>query len=115
MIGRIDEVVFDCANPPALAAFWAQVLGGEAKGRDDDWWYVDPPGWTRVAFQRVPEGKAVKNRVHLDVEVADIAAATVEAEALGAVRQGELHADTAGSFQVLLDIEGNEWCVVKPA
>ena len=88
MIGRIDEVVFDCADPPALAAFWAQVLGGEATGRDDDWWYVDPPGWTRVAFQRVPEGKAVKNRVHLDVEVADIAAATEQAEALGAARAG---------------------------
>ena len=88
MIGRIDEVVFDCA---------------------------DPPGWTRVAFQRVPEGKAAKNRLHLDVEVADIAAATQEAEALGATRVGHRHDDTAGSFQVLLDIEGNEWCVVKPA
>lgn len=115
MIGRIDEVVFDCADPPALAAFWAQVLGGEAAGRDDDWWYVDPPGWTRVAFQKVPEGKSVKNRVHLDVEVADIPAATLQAELLGATRVGQLHADTAGSFQVLLDIEGNEWCVVKPA
>ena len=115
MIGRIDEVVFDCTNPPALAGFWAQVLGGEARGRDDDWWYVDPPGWTRVAFQRVPEGKAVKNRVHLDVEVADIAAATKEAEALGATRVGDRHDDIAGSFQVLLDVEGNEWCVVMPA
>ncbi|WP_028045613.1 VOC family protein [Cellulomonas sp. URHE0023] len=115
MIGRIDEVVLDSADPPVLAEFWAQVLGGAAVGRDDDWWYVDPPGWTRVAFQRVPEGKTVKNRVHLDVEVADIAAATIEAEALGAVRHGELHTGTAGSFQVLLDPEGNEWCVVKPA
>ncbi|MEZ0447678.1 VOC family protein [Cellulomonas sp. ICMP 17802] len=115
MIGRIDEVVFDCANPPALARFWADVLGGEPAGRDDDWHYVDPPGWTRVAFQRVPEGKAVKNRVHLDVEVADIALATAQAEALGATRLGDVHADTAGSFQVLLDPEGNEWCVVKPA
>jgi len=115
MIGRIDEVVFDCANPPTLAAFWAQVLGGEAHGRDDDWWYVDPPGWTRVAFQRVPEDKTVKNRVHLDVEVADIAAATKEAEALGATRVGDRHDDIAGSFQVLLDVEGNEWCVVTPA
>ena len=63
----------------------------------------------------MPEGKAVKNRVHLDVEVADIAAATAEAEALGASRVGDLHADTAGSFQVLLDPEGNEWCVVRSA
>lgn len=115
MIGRIDEVVFDCANPPALARFWADVLGGEPAGRDGGWHYVDPPGWTRVAFQKVPEGKVVKNRVHLDVEVADIAEATAQAEALGATRVGEIHVDTAGSFQVLLDPEGNEWCVVKPA
>jgi len=115
MIGRIDEVVFDCANPSVLAEFWAQVLGGQAARRDDAWWYVDPPGWTRVAFQRVPEGKTVKNRVHLDVEVDDIPAATAQAELLGATRVGDLHADAAGSFQVLLDVEGNEWCVVRPA
>jgi len=115
MIGRIDEVVFDCADPGALAHFWADVLGGTPQRRDDDWHYVDPPGWTRIAFQRVPEGKVVKNRLHLDVEVEDIAAATEQAEALGATRVGEIHADTAGSFQVLRDPEGNEWCVVKPA
>jgi catechol 2,3-dioxygenase-like lactoylglutathione lyase family enzyme len=115
MIGRIDEVVLDCADPPTLARFWADVLGGEPTGRDDDWWYIDPPGWTRVAFQRVPEGKTVKNRVHLDIEVADIPAATAQAEALGATRVGAIHADAAGSFQVLLDPEGNEWCVVTPA
>jgi hypothetical protein len=115
MIGRIDEVVFDCADPGLLARFWAEVLGGNPQRRDDDWHYVDPPGWTRVAFQRVPEGKVVKNRLHLDVEVEDLAAATDQAEALGATRFGGLHVDTAGSFQVLLDPEGNEWCVVKPA
>jgi hypothetical protein len=115
MIGRIDEVVFDCADPGLLARFWAEVLGGNPQRRDDDWHHVDPPGWTRIAFQRVPEGKVVKNRLHLDVEVEDLAAATDQAEALGATRFGELHVDTAGSFQVLLDPEGNEWCVVKPA
>jgi len=53
--------------------------------------------------------------VHLDVEVDDIPTATAQAEVLGATRVGEIHVDTAGSFQVLLDPEGNEWCVVKPA
>ena len=115
MIGRIDEVVFDCTNPAVLVRFWADVLGGTPVGRNDGWHYVDPPGWTRVAFQRVPEGKVVKNRVHLDVEVEDIPTATVQAEAVGATRVGEIHVDTAGSFQVLRDPEGNEWCVVKPA
>ena len=115
MIGRIDEVVVDCAEPARLVRFWADVLGGEPVGRSDAWHYVDPPGWTRLAFQRVPERKQVKNRLHLDVLVRDLAAATEAAEALGATRVGEVVTDTAGSFQVLLDPEGNEWCVVPPA
>ena len=114
MIGRIDEVVIDCSNPAVLAVFWAAVLGGQPQARDDNWHYLDPPGWTRLAFQRVPESKQVKNRLHLDVEVTDIDAATQQAEALGATRVGEVHRDTAGSFQVLLDPENNEWCVVRP-
>jgi predicted enzyme related to lactoylglutathione lyase len=114
VIGRVDEVVVDCVDPYALARFWAQVLGGEARRRDDDWCYVDPPGWTRLAFQRVGEPKATKNRLHIDVEVTDIEAGTLAAEALGATRRGPVHSDQAGSFQVLLDPEGNEWCVVKP-
>ncbi|GGG07896.1 lactoylglutathione lyase [Rhodococcoides trifolii] len=112
MIGRLDEVVFDCNDPAVLAEFWAGVLGGKPHRRDDDWHYVDPPGTHRIAFQRVPETKSIKNRLHLDVDVTDIAAATSAAEAIGAVRVGNVHSDTAGSFQVLLDPEGNEWCVV---
>lgn len=115
MIGPIDEVVIDCADPGALAGFWAGVLGGEPVERDPAWWYIRPPGWTQLSFQRVPEPKQVKNRVHLDVRVTNIAQATEAALALGARTMGEPHHDRAGSFQVLLDPEGNEWCVVMPA
>lgn len=115
MIGHIDEVVIDCEKPLLLAEFWAGVLGGKAVTRYDWWCYVDPPGWTRLAFQRVPESKAGKNRLHLDVEVADIEAATEQAKALGARTVGEIHHQDVGSFQVLLDPEGNEWCLVRPA
>lgn len=114
MIGHIDEVVVDCAEPMVLARFWASILGGEARMRDEAWCYVDPPGWTRLAFQLVPEPKTGKNRLHLDVVVADIAAATTQAVALGARTSGPEHSDEAGSFQVLLDPENNEWCVVRP-
>lgn len=115
MIGSIDEVVIDCAQPGLLAAFWARVLGGEPVERDPAWWFILPPGWTQLSFQRVPEPKTVKNRVHLDVRVDDVEAAATRAEELGARRVGPVHHDTAGSFQVLLDPEGNEWCVVAPA
>ena len=113
MIGRIDGVVVDCAAPLELARFWAGVLGGEAHERDPAWAHVDPPGWTRLAFQRVPEGKSAKNRLHLDVAVDDLALATAAAESLGATRVGPVHEDGAGSFQVLTDPEGNEWCLVR--
>ncbi|WP_258725537.1 VOC family protein [Cellulomonas sp. NS3] len=113
MIGRVDEVVIDCADPGLLGRFWADVLGGEHRVRDDDWHTLRSPGSPDLAFQRVPEGKTVKNRLHLDVLVEDIEVGTAQAEALGAVRQGDVHHDVAGSFQVLLDPEGNEWCVVR--
>ncbi|MDZ7928891.1 MAG: VOC family protein [Rhodococcus sp. (in: high G+C Gram-positive bacteria)] len=114
MIGRVDEVVFDCAEPALLAQFWAGVLGGEPKARDDHWHYIDVPGFTRLAFQRVPESKTVKNRLHLDVAVSDIDHAVGLAVALGARVLGDRHSDAAGTFQVLLDPEGNEWCLVTP-
>ena len=115
MIGRIDEVVIDCAAPALLAAFWAKVLGGDPVQRDDAWWCILPPGWTQLSFQQVPEPKTVKNRLHLDVLVDDLEHATAQAEAIGARRLGEIHRGAAGSFQVLHDPEGNEWCVVTPA
>jgi len=112
VIGRIDEVVVDCARPKALAEFWCAVLGGQLRERTEAWCYIDPPGWTRLAFQQVPEVKRAKNRLHLDVEVADIPSATIEAEAIGAERAGSVQHDAAGSFQLMLDPEGNEWCLV---
>ena len=100
MIGWVDEVVVDCLEPLALARFWADVLGGEPGVRDDDWVYLDPPGWSRLAFQRVPEAKAGKNRLHLDVAVDDLADATEQARRAGAQAVGGLVAHDAGSFHV---------------
>jgi predicted enzyme related to lactoylglutathione lyase len=114
MIGTVDEVVIDCAQPAALCDFWAKVLGGAAVHSTPDWSYVDPPGWTRLGFQQVPEAKSGKNRLHIDVLVQDVAAGATQAVELGAVLVGAIQSDHTGSFQVLLDPEGNEWCVVGP-
>ncbi|MEU9980740.1 VOC family protein [Streptomyces sp. NPDC050856] len=111
---RVNEIVFDCAEPASLARFWAALLGGDPVDRSPDWSYVEPPGFVRVAFQRVPEGKAAKNRLHLDLDVdADMDAASAEAERLGAVRVGGVVTDPHGDFQVLRDPEGNEFCLVR--
>jgi hypothetical protein len=136
------QVTFDCAVPERVARFWCDVLGyvvpapprGFASWEEFDrtlppehqgskFACVDPDGvGPRLFFQRVPEGKAVKNRVHLDVRVAgglvgEERLAALEAEcarlvALGAVRVRLLPADDINeSCIVMQDVEGNEFCL----
>ncbi|POX42695.1 glyoxalase [Streptomyces sp. Ru73] len=113
MRARVDEVVFDCADPQGLARFWGRLLDAEPVARNAEWSYVDPPEMPRLAFQRVPEPKSTKNRVHLDLLAGDIPTATAEAVRLGAVAVGELVTNPYGQFQVLTDPEGNEFCFVS--
>ncbi|HET7311792.1 MAG TPA: VOC family protein [Mycobacteriales bacterium] len=113
------QVTFDCADPERLARFWCEVLGYVDTGSS----CVDPAGvGPRLYFQKVPEGKVVKNRVHLDVRVGtglvgDERVAALETECarlveLGAVRQHLLVADEENeSCLVMQDIEGNEFCL----
>ena len=142
---RDVQVTFDCADPAALAAFWAQVLGYklqdppggyasweealEAMGvpveqRNDASALLDPEGRrARLFFQRVPEGKQAKNRVHLDVRVGpglsgDERMAALEAEAERLVPHGatrlqrhEPAAPLDAGHLVMADPEGNEFCL----
>ena len=136
------QVTFDCAEPERVARFWCEVLGyvvppppeGFATWDDFDrsrpaerqgssYVCSDPSGvGPRLYFQRVPEGKVVKNRVHLDVRVGtglvgEERLAALEAECarlvpLGAVRVRLLPADgDEESCLVMQDIEGNEFCL----
>lgn len=67
----------------------------------------------RLAFQRVPEPKQVKNRLHLDVQVVDAVDACARAIVLGAQPTGQQQLDDAGNgYVVLRDPEGNEFCFV---
>ncbi|QCX74700.1 Glyoxalase-like domain protein [Streptomyces sp. YIM 121038] len=113
MRAHLQQIVVDCHEPKTLAAFWARILGGDPVGRARGWSHVELPGLPRLAFQPVPEGKTVKNRLHLDVAVDDIEAATTEAVRLGAARSGGTVTDDQGAFQVMLDPEGNEFCFVS--
>jgi predicted enzyme related to lactoylglutathione lyase len=108
------EIVVDCRDPATLAGFWGAVFGTPAQVRDPSWaWIESPATRTRIAFQRVPEAKVVKNRVHLDVEVDDIPAERDRLLGLGAEAVGEEVEDELGPFQVMLDPEGNEFCLVR--
>ena len=121
------QVTFDCAEPERVARFWCEVLGyvlPESAENQGSWSAcTDPSGvGPRLYFQRVPEGRVVKNRVHLDVRVGtglvgEERLAALEAEctrlvALGAVRVQLLVADEENESCIAMqDIEGNEFCL----
>ncbi|GAA3875172.1 VOC family protein [Streptomyces sedi] len=139
---RQVQVTFDCARPERVARFWCEVLGYvvppppegfdswdaydrslPAEQRGAAFVCVDPTGaGPRLFFQRVPEEKVAKNRLHLDVRVGTglVGAerlAALEAECarllpLGAERVRLLEADEENeSCLVMRDVEGNEFCL----
>ena len=115
-IARPLAVTFDCHDPARLAEFWKELVGGEVDTRtvSDDWVALrDVPVIGNIGFQKVPEGKTVKNRVHLDVEVDDIDAATPQVIALGATDSGDTVDESTGQFRVFRDPEGNEFCLIR--
>ena len=137
------QVVFDAAEPEKLAEFWELALGyviepppegfeswedfaGSAGIPEEEWGdvasRVDPAGeGPRLYFQRVPESKTAKNRVHLDVRVAGREVRGEERKRLVSehverlVQAGASLAwrtdDVRGSSVTLYDPEGNEFCV----
>ena len=108
----------DCLDPVALAGFWASVLGSQVNdvhGGPPHYVSVRPTaeGGPWLSFQRVPEAKAVKNRLHLDVTVHDLDEATARIEALGGRRLDQPDLEEYGfRWRVLVDPEGNEFCLI---
>ena len=119
-IARLDSVTIDCHDPERLAAFWATMFGTVEEWRGGDpVQYIDlgaSDGAPVLRFQRVPEPKTVKDRIHLDLRVDDIEEACGRAIELGGVRveQGDVREYDA-VFRLMLDPEGNEFCLVSDA
>lgn len=125
MTSRFTELSFDCHDPERLAAFWCEVLDVKVIDQRED--MVEIGSWVptvedirarhmppTLVFVRVPEGKAVKNRLHLDVSPID---RSTEDEVnrllgLGAVRV-DVGQGVGRSWVVMADPEGNEFCVVR--
>jgi len=107
-------LVLDCANPVARADFWSAALGYTALGGAGGYvLLVDGTGQQpKLLLQGVPEEKAGKNRMHLDIEVGDIEAEATRLEGLGARRVAAEQMHEHGTSWVLMtDPEGNEFCV----
>ena len=105
----------DCNDPVTLSKFWQQILGGDVDSRTEtsDWVALSGvPGLGYLGFQKVPEPKEVKNRVHIDVDVESIDDAVAQAVALGAKRVAGVIEEQTNWFQVMLDPDGNEFCFI---
>ena len=94
------------------------LLGGDVEVDADDDATLRTPGGLVIDFLRVPETKAVKNRVHLDLRSTDLSAAVRQAVELGATRADDVYKGE-GFYQgvgwcVLRDPEGNEFCILGP-
>jgi hypothetical protein len=108
------QLVIDCHDPHALARFWAAVLGQPIlyEAADEVIVGAGKHAYPGLVFAPVPDGKTVKNRLHIDLDPDDFAAEVERVLALGArpadVGQGDV------PWMVLADPEGNEFCILQP-
>ena len=129
MTSRLTEINVDCAEPRPLAEFWCAVLGYTVLDASEDLVEIGPAGRPdadlldavrrapvapTIFFARVPEGKTVKNRLHLDLSPVDTTQAEEVArlEALGA-RRVDVGQGSDVSWVVMADPECNELCVLR--
>lgn len=116
---RVQCLCIDSADPRRAASFWQDALGWRRTFESDDEVVLEPPEGSPedgivpdLLFLKVPEGKVVKNRLHLDLRPVDQDAEVGRLEALGARRvsvgQGEV------SWVVMADPDGNEFDVLVP-
>lgn len=111
-VGSFLFVTIDAVDAERAAAFWAQVLGTQTDAVMDEGRYVFLKGREDlpvVCIQRVPESKTGKNRVHLDLGVDDLVAATERVIALGGAWDGTERTLETFRWRTLTDPDGNEF------
>lgn len=107
----LNTVTFDCADAAEIGRFWSDLLGCPLDDGATPEFAGIATSTPQLAFVRVPEGKQVKNRVHVDLASNDLAAAVDRAVQLGAVRVGD-HSEDGYRWSTLADPEGNEFDIV---
>ena len=121
-IGHVDGLVIDGHDTMALARFWAAMFDTDIEsitneGQADEAQYVDVAGSDhapRLRFQRVPEAKVVKNRLHLDIEVDELEPAIGRVRELGGSVVRPLFTEFGYDVAIMGDPEGNEFCLIRP-
>jgi predicted enzyme related to lactoylglutathione lyase len=115
---RFAAVTFDCTDAARLAEFWSAVLDRPMLTTPPPSPYFaalgpGPDGGSGFMFIQVPEGKTVKNRVHLDLDSEDPPAEVARVVALGATKLYDV-AEYGLTWTTLTDPEGNEFCIGTP-
>jgi len=115
MTAAVSAVTVDCRDPARLAAFWGALLDREEAPSLPGWRQLGTRGSSelRINFQPVPEQKAGKSRLHLDVTVDAVDAAVRRVLDLGGAETSERHEYAEGVVVVVQDPEGNEFCLVQ--
>jgi len=113
---RIAAIAIDAVNPRLVADFWCDVLGWRVVEEEQGVVSIAPAdlAWPTIDVARVPEGKTVKNRLHLDLR-ADGTSTSAELQRLldlGAVRV-DVGQGPDSTWVVLSDPEGNEFCLLS--
>jgi hypothetical protein len=113
MTSFVFNVTFDCADTERLSDFWAAVTGYERTELSADFARLDAPdsrGVRHLLFFRVPEPKAGKNRMHVDLATRNLGAEIERLKELGA-RELYRHGERGISWVTMADPEGNEFCI----
>jgi len=106
------SAVIDCGDPVALVTWWHELTGWPIGQRGTPWSDLERPDGSYLGFQQVPEPRVAKNRLHLDLRVADEEAAAAWAQERLGARLLWRSANPEDRFVVLADPEGNEFCFV---
>ncbi|MGO8955915.1 MAG: VOC family protein [Streptosporangiaceae bacterium] len=116
---RIQCLCVDSTDPAKIASFWEEALGWRRTFDEEDEVVLEPPADSPedgvapdLLFLRVPETKAGKNRLHIDLRPKDQAAEVARLEALGA-RRVDIGQGPDVTWVVLADPDGNEFCVLR--
>ena len=108
---KIGMVTFDASDAAALAAWWAQVIGGEVADQSGGWFVmVSSPDNPTLGFQKVADPTPGKNKLHLDMAGPNYAAEKDRLVGLGAELVAE-HTMEFGTWTVFADPEGNQFCL----
>jgi catechol 2,3-dioxygenase-like lactoylglutathione lyase family enzyme len=113
-IAKLSNIVLDCTDPAALAAFYRTATGWDVTYSDDDFVCLGDGGPVQLSFQRVagfaaPDWPDDRKQAHVDLAVADLAAAEKELVAAGASRPG--FQPGGENWTVLLDPAGHPFCL----